>query len=314
MTQQPPRHVWLDVDAGVDDAQAIMLCLAAPGVEIVGISCVAGNVALQQVLVNVARILSVCRRNDVPFYAGADGNLLGRPRVETLWHGEDGLGDFAYHAHGPHCPQPQPQSAVTALVDAANNDAKPLTVVALGPLTNVALACRIAPDFPSKVSLVVMGGAITARGNQGPASEFNFECDPEAASICLRLFPTVTLLPWELMLKHTLPWERVEAWTSRENERSTFLRHMLEKVAAREKERGDDFVACDPVALAVALEPTLVTAATMVHVAVELAGEVTRGQSVVDWHGVLKDGRKSVRLVEGVDMERFCVLMDRCVK
>jgi len=191
---------------------------------------------------------------------------------------------------------------------------QPLTVVALGPLTNVALACRIAPDFPSKVSLVVMGGAITARGNQGPASEFNFECDPEAASICLRLFPTVTLLPWELMLKHTLPWERVEAWTSRENERSTFLRHMLEKVAAREKERGDDFVACDPVALAVALEPTLVTAATMVHVAVELAGEVTRGQSVVDWHGVLKDGRKSVRLVEGVDMERFCVLMDRCVK
>ena len=112
---------------------------------------------------------------------------------------------------------------------------QPLTVVALGPLTNVALACRLAPDFPNRVKLVVMGGATAAQGNQGPASEFNFVCDPEAASICLLKFPTVTLLPWELMVKHTLKWERVDAWTSRDNPRSKFLFHMLEKLAVRER-------------------------------------------------------------------------------
>lgn len=306
-----PSHIWLDVDVGIDDAQGVMLGLTTPGVTVVGISCVAGNVGVDAVARNVARLLHACERPDVPFYVGASKNILGHNLDAAYFHGMDGLGDSSEFPHCPKCPSPVPGSAVMHLIDAVNTHPQKLTVVALGPLTNLALACRIDPQFASKVRrLVVMGGSSKAEGNTSATAEFNFLADPEAAYMTLQSFSRITLLPWELMVSHAIDWEHVTKWTSKPSPSSRFFKSIVENIMLSEKEKGYDFIACDPMAVAAAVDPTFITQSRLVHVTVELQGQVTRGQSVVDWNSHLK-GPKNVTLVEKVDMARFHEMMDR---
>eukprot|EP00242_Pyramimonas_sp_CCMP2087_P015462 CAMPEP_0198198932 /NCGR_PEP_ID=MMETSP1445-20131203/2290_1 /TAXON_ID=36898 /ORGANISM="Pyramimonas sp., Strain CCMP2087" /LENGTH=331 /DNA_ID=CAMNT_0043868611 /DNA_START=183 /DNA_END=1178 /DNA_ORIENTATION=+ len=303
--------IWLDVDAGVDDAQGVMLCLGTTHVNTLGISCCFGNVDVNQVGKNVARILHVCEQESIPYYIGASKNILGQPRETTDWHGEDGLGDTVHFEHSPQCPEPCVGSAAVKLIEAVNAHPKKVTVVATGPLTNIALACLLDPEFPSKcASLVVMGGAVKSEGNTTPSGEYNFVCDPEAAYICLNAFERVKLLPWELMLRHQLEWETVEKWISKPTLRSCFLNSILQKLIASEKGRGNKFIACDPIAVAAAIHPCLVTKSTHVHLTIELQGKLTRGQCVVDWHSLLNQPC-NVELVDEIDLATFSEMMDR---
>eukprot|EP00854_Cymbomonas_tetramitiformis_P000870 gene870-1363_t len=288
-----PRKIWLDTDAGIDDAQALMLLLSAADVEIVGISCVVGNVSVDKVTKNVSRILEACGRSELPLYIGASENLLGTP-VECDFHGEDGLGDAGTCEPSAGTVVPIPGPAAMHLVQAVNEAPQEIAVVAIGPLTNLALACRLDSNFATRVgSVFVMGGAETGKGNISITGEYNFYFDPEAAKICLSCFSMMTLVTWECALQHEFSWQGIIA-----------------KWSASAQTNNEAFVPCDPLLAAVAIDPTLIQESKTVHMLVELQGLHTRGQSVIDW---LSSKKKppNVKMVTRVDIERFCHMMNR---
>jgi inosine/uridine nucleosidase len=169
--------ILLDCDPGHDDAIALLLALASPEVELLGVTTVAGNQTLDKTTANAIRVLEFAGRTDIPVAAGADRPLLRAQYVAADVHGETGL-------DGPDLPPPQGnpvgQHAVEFLAERIRAAERPVTLIPTGPLTNVALLLALHPDArPERI--VLMGGAI-AEGNTTPAAEFNIWCDPEAAA------------------------------------------------------------------------------------------------------------------------------------
>ena len=169
----------LDCDPGIDDAVALLLACASPEVRLLGVTTVAGNVELAHTTRNALRLLTLAGRTDVPVAAGASRPLVRtQPARAAYVHGDDGV-------RGAALPEPavplDPRHAVTLLADAVAGSAEPVTLVAVGPLTNVALFYAMHPELAATLGrLVVMGGSIGA-GNVTPAAEFNIWADPEAA-------------------------------------------------------------------------------------------------------------------------------------
>lgn len=208
--------LWIDTDAGVDDSTAILLALNAPDVEIVGISCVGGNAHLDNVIKNVNRTLLVFGKkpgHDIPIYAGCKCALVHPPMVIPEIHGQDGLGDiknedFQINENDFKCDDSK--HATQALIDCASKchysegseDDDGLVLLTLGPLTNIAIALRLAPEkmINGIKKIIVMGGAEDGIGNTSPYAEFNFRCDPEAAQIVFSTFPQerIFLASWTL--------------------------------------------------------------------------------------------------------------------
>ncbi|KAM9320781.1 uncharacterized protein PAF06_005300 [Gastrophryne carolinensis] len=179
----PKTLLLLDVDCGVDDAQAIMMAIAVPEVEIVGITCCFGNSSIENVCKNVLRVLQVCNKMEIPVFRGATHSILGDSNTEFSPFGCDGLGN-AGDMDGPGMEHLQKEHAVQALIRIANQYPGQVSVVAVGPLTNLALAVKIDPTLPKKLNkLCIMGGSIEGRGNRTQCAEFNFYQDPEAAYI-----------------------------------------------------------------------------------------------------------------------------------
>jgi inosine-uridine nucleoside N-ribohydrolase len=169
--------VLIDCDPGHDDAIALLLALASPELELLGVSTVHGNQTLPKTTANALRVLEFAGRGDVPVAAGADRPLVREPRVAAHVHGETGL-------DGPDLPPPSgtpvPEHAVDFLADRVRGAGRPVTLIPTGPLTNVALLLARHPDIEIE-RIVLMGGAI-AEGNITPAAEFNIWVDPEAAA------------------------------------------------------------------------------------------------------------------------------------
>jgi inosine-uridine nucleoside N-ribohydrolase len=169
--------VLIDCDPGHDDAMALLLALASPELELLGVTTVHGNQTLEKTTANALRVLEFAGRGDVPVAAGADRPLVREPRVASHVHGESGL-------DGPDLPPPQgapvPAHAVDFLADRIRSAGRPVTLVPTGPLTNVALLLAHHQDIAIE-RIVLMGGAI-AEGNVTPAAEFNIWVDPEAAA------------------------------------------------------------------------------------------------------------------------------------
>ena len=198
----------IDTDAGVDDAQALMLALRHPGVQVEAITTVCGNVGVDQVIANVFTTLDVMNA-DVPVYRGASEPLVSDWSAEA-WHGDDGLGNL--RSRPPSKRQVEPEQAALALIRLANAHPGELTLVALAPMTNLALAIRLDPTFPSKIKeFIFMGGAHSAIGNtQNVTAEWNIYCDPEAAYITLKAFPQARMISWEATLEHPFTWEQYD--------------------------------------------------------------------------------------------------------
>jgi purine nucleosidase len=245
---------------------------------------------------------------DTPLYPGC-----ARPVDAGHFHGQDGLGESGY----PPSTRPvSDQHAVHALIRLANQHPGELTLVALGPLTNLALATRLDPALPHKVArLVVMGGAIHGRGNVTPAAEFNAYADPEAAAIVLEAWPGLDLISWEMTLAHAFKSEQVDALMAVDSPRGAFFRRItplaLENTARAFGVR--QLYAPDGLAVAVALEPEIVRRSERHAVRVELCGQHTRGQTVVDWDDrtsqASSHGACDVNLVLELDRERLWELM-----
>jgi purine nucleosidase len=305
----------IDTDPGVDDAQAIMLAYARPDVTIRGVTVVAGNVGIERTVANACTVLDVlgAPAGAPPVFAGCAGPLLGA-RVAATSHGSDGLGDGGLPASTRQVETEHAALALTRLGRAAPGV---LTLVTLGPLTNVAVALSLDPDLPRRYRrLVVMGGAVRGTGNMpSPSTEFNMRSDPEAAAIVLGRWPELTLVPWETVMRYPIGLARLEELTAGAGPRARFLRRIT-----RERPRHvqahfgvSGIFAADPLAMAVAVEPGIVTRSERRHVTVELAGAATRGQTTVDWFG-FGGGPPNADVVLEIEGERFWQLMQEAVR
>jgi purine nucleosidase len=305
----------IDTDAGVDDAQAIMLALADPDVTVEAITTVTGNVHVDHVTRNVVTVLDLMGA-DAPVYRGADYPLIpGFWEAEARIHGEDGLGNLA---HRPPSSRPiEPEPAAVALVQMANNAPGAYTLVTLGPLTNIALACKLDPSFPAKIKqFVFMGGTISALGNvaKGVTAEFNFYCDPEAALITLDAFPESTMLSWETTLKHPFTWEQYDALAAIDSAAGQFFRDTTYTTVLflRQHLLSPGYLLPDPLAMAITLDPGLIHDNQHHYVTVEVQGRATRGQAVVDYLGLT--GRDpNVHVISDLDIDGVYAMFEQAL-
>jgi len=271
----------IDTDTASDDAVAIMMALQSPDIEVLAITVVGGNMPVEQGSINARYTVELCGK-DVPVYNGADQPLTREVYRAYFFHGPDGMGGMNYQTTRPVAEG----HAVDVLIDTIK--ANPgIILVPLGPLTNIALALAKAPEIVQNVSrCVVMGGAACTVGNITPAAEYNIWCDPEAARMCFRSGLPIEMVGWELC--------RGEANLTDEDMRfckeviDTPLSHFAVdcNYSALQTNRdwlGDPGLGLpDPVAMAIAIDPTICTRSSKHYVDVECDGTFTRGMTVVD--------------------------------
>ena len=304
----------LDVDTGIDDAFGLLYALAQPSVRLIGVASVAGNVDLAKATRNTRAVLALGGRTDIPVWPGCAAPLLHAPEDASDIHGATGLG----YAVLPEPPgDPSPTHAIDAILAAAREHAGELVLVATGPLTNIAAALLRDPELPRRLRrFVLMGGAFREPGNVTPAAEFNIWHDPEAARIVFRAFGAEGAAPLvavglDVTRKTLLVEADLAALAQRcaGLPRAPALLRFLEDSARyyfelMEKRYGARrFVMHDPLAIAAAIDPTLVET-TAAAVDVEISGELTSGMTVADWRGVWKRAPNAEVATE-VDAPRF---------
>ena len=289
MARLPPRNVIIDTDTASDDAVALIMALRSSLVNVLGITIVAGNVRVEQGARNALYTTELCGSN-VPVFAGAASPLTRSLEQAQWFHGSDGLSD---HGFAPRR-LPDPEPAVSALIRLIATHPG-VEVITLGPLTNLALALLSEPHLTSNISrCVVMGGAPCCEGNVTPAAEYNFWVDPEAARIVCRSKLPIELVGWQL--------SRGDAALSRaETADILAIRTALSEFAIRSNDTaaaayhaqtgGDGISLPDPVAMAILLDPGIVTQASSHYLDVLVDDGQTRGMSVVDKLDVAHDER-----------------------
>ena len=273
----------IDTDPGVDDALAILMAFADPAHEVVGLTIAAGNVGLAHTVANALKLCEVAGRDEVPVFPGCAEPLLHAAPDAADVHGADGFGDSGY-VRSPRAADTE--HAAQAIVRLAHAHAGRLLLVALGPLTNLALALKLDPALPTRIDrLVVMGGAVNGRGNITPFAEFNTHFDPEAAHLVFEAFPRFDLADWEATLAHGLAHADVDAWCGAASPRARFYDAISRKTRAwAGARRGERWHSADALAMAYALQPAPAETAIR-RLQVALDGPA-RGVTLVDWQGL----------------------------
>jgi purine nucleosidase len=302
------RKIIIDTDPGQDDAVAILLALASPEFDVLGITAVAGNVPLALTEKNARKICELAGRPDVKVFAGAI-----RPMVRDLVtaenvHGKSGL-------DGPDLLEPkmplQKEHAVDFLVDTLmREEAGSVTLCALGPLTNVALALVREPRIAPRIrEIVLMGGGFFEGGNVTPTAEFNIYVDPHAAEIVLKSGIPVVMVPLDCTHKALTTARRVDAFRERGTRPGVAVAELLEFFERFDESKygTDGGPLHDPCVIAYLLDPTLFSG-RYINVTVETASELTMGMTVADWWGVTRRER-NVTYLRDVDHEAFFNLL-----
>jgi inosine-uridine nucleoside N-ribohydrolase len=303
-----PHQVIIDTDPGLDDAVAILFALAAADeLEVLGIVAVAGNLPLTETERNARRICALAGRPDLPVYAGCARPLLRPLATADRIHNDPRLERIL--------PEPaiqlQTQHGADFLVETLRSaHAGTVTLCALGPLTNIAVALVKEPEIVGKLhELVVMGGACFELGNVTPAAEFNIHVDPHAAAIVVDSGIPVTMIPLDVTHRLVTTQARLAALQALPNRCGRAVGELL---SAFERNRRVGFgerakALHDPAVIGYLLRPKLYEG-SVVNVAVETESRLTAGMTVVDWWGVT--GRKpNVRFMNTVDADGFYDLL-----
>jgi purine nucleosidase len=301
------RKIIIDTDPGQDDAIAILLALASPELEVLGITCVAGNVPLALTEINARKVCELAGRPDIKVFSGCDAPLRHPLVTAEHVHGKTGL-------DGIELPVPamalQDQHGVDFLIETLRAaPAGTVTLCPLGPLTNVATALQRAPDIGPKIQeIVLMGGAYFEVGNITPAAEFNIYVDPEAAEIVLKSGVPLTIMPLDVTHKVLTTEPRVDALRGlgRVGEAVASWTDFFERYDV-EKYSSPGAPLHDPTVIAYLLRPALFSG-RHINVEIENQSELTRGMTVADWWGVT-DRPKNATFIGDVDADGFYNLL-----
>jgi inosine-uridine nucleoside N-ribohydrolase len=298
------RPFFIDTDTASDDAVALVMALRHPAVEVVGIGVVAGNVPLEPAVQNALYVAELCGA-DVPVHAGADRPLVLPLSTAQHVHGADGMGDIGLPLTGR---SPTPGHAVDALLAASHRHAGALTLVTLGPLTNIAIAVRRDPTLAGRIGrCVVMGAVADHMGNHSPVAEFNMWVDPHAVAVVLQAELPLELVGWDISRRHAIvtPDEAasLRAIGTPLAEMCVDIQRVLTTFSLEEtKLAGFDLP--DPIAMAYAIDSTIATATRNLHCAVECDSPLTRGMVVMDVLG-LSGRQPNALVVTEADRSRF---------
>lgn len=294
----------IDTDTAQDDCVALLIGLLDPGADLRAITMVAGNVGFDQQVRNAFLTLSVAGRlGEVPVYLGCRRPLV-RPWVSAENVHGDGSGGLSMDVSGL---ETEREHAADALVRLAAENPGELSIVAIGPLTNIAMAAAKDPDFARNVgALYVMGGSNNGRGNITAAAEFNFYVDPESAKAVFAAGFEITVVPWDpLTLRQAVfGQERLDALAALGTPLSDFFGRVCAATLEFDRSVGiDGTTHPDSLTAAVLLHPELVRRSARYHVDVETAGELTRGYSAMSWgvHGL----EANATVIEEIDADGF---------
>ena len=305
-----PKPILIDTDTGVDDAMALVLALNSPELSVKAITTVAGNVDVTKCTRNVERILDLLNVQDRPIVAEGASRPLRLPLVKASEvHGKDGLGDVP--AFLPRPRKSKHPRAVETILRCCDQYGARLTIVAIGPLTNLALAWKKNPRAMRKVGrIVTMGGAIRVPGNTGPVAEFNYFVDPDAAHIVLNSGVPLTVIPLDVTHQVVVMRREMEYRAKRRASLAALAILKMTEAYMRYHLDTQGFnggYLHDPMAVGVAIDPTLVKTRN-VHVDVESKGVFTRGMTVTDLREHQDPSQTTVDVGVAVDRERFLKL------
>ncbi len=279
MTKKIP--LLIDTDPGVDDALALLMAFNSPEHDIKALTIAAGNVGLKHTVANALKLCEIARVS-IPVYAGCAVPLVHEAEDAAYVHGLDGFGDIGYAAASQSA---ESEHAVQAIIRLSKQYENELVLITLGPLTNIALALRLDPELPKRIKRVVlMGGAVTGKGNTSIPAEFNIAFDPEAAKIVFDSFPMIEVVDWEAVLRHGFLHTEFEAWLKQGDHRAAFYDAISQKTRAwSEGKRGLHWHSADALAMALALAPQHAQALEKRYMTVETEGRLSRGATPVDW-------------------------------
>jgi len=280
--QTTPKRVIIDTDPGTDDALAILLALNSPELKVEALTVVPGNVVAEQGLTNALKLVSLAGRCDIPVAGGAKHPLNQKLYTAEYWHGKNGLADIELPAS--KC-KADPRFGPDLIIEMVHKYPHEITLVPVGPLTNIALAVSKDPSIVKLAKdIVIMGGSISG-GNVNGAAEANIFGDPEAAQIVFNAGWVVTMVGSDvgertlMTRKHLL---ELESGVGPQNEVVTRIARFY--IERSERNGWDGAAMYDPLAVAVVVDPTLVTLKDT-HVDVETKGEFTRGETVANRMG-----------------------------
>jgi inosine-uridine nucleoside N-ribohydrolase len=274
-----PRKVIIDTDPGTDDAMAILLALNSPELDVKALTVVPGNVTARQGLENALRIVSLANRCDVPVAAGAQHPLAQKLVTAEFWHGRNGLANIELPASGCHA---DPTFAPDLIIQLVHKYPHQITLVPIGPETNIALAVSKDPGIvPLVKDVVVMGGSITG-GNVDAAAEANIYGDPEAASIVFNAGWPITMVGLGVGNRTLVKPDLIAQLAQTRGPENDFVVGLLKFLEGLSERFGDKGVPMyDPLAVGAAIDPSLIKTQAM-RVDVELRGQFTRGETVAN--------------------------------
>jgi len=294
------RKIILDTDPGSDDAMALMLALNSPELDVRAVTVVPGNVTAKQGLDNALRMILLANRCDIPVAAGAQHPLFQKLITAEFWHGKNGLANIELP---PSKCKVDPRYGPDLIIEMVHAAPHEITLVPVGPLTNIALAVEKDPSIvPLVKEVILMGGSITG-GNSTAAAEANIYNDPEAAQIVFQAGWPLTMVGLDVGDKTLLSSKYLEQIAQTHGPVNDFIyqvAHYLIDLSAQFGFNGTPMY--DPLAVGVAIDATLVKAPPM-HVDVETRGKFTRGETVANRHGVVERNvlHGDRYIIEGLD-------------
>ena len=281
-----PRRIIIDTDPGVDDAMAIFLALRSPELKVEAITAVSGNVPLEMTLPNALRLVEIAGRTDVPVAGGASVPLVRRLITAKYVHGNNGLGGVEFPAAKL---KPVSETAVELISRLVRGNPGQITIVAVGPLTNIATLLRSDPEIARMIpQIVIMGGSLSG-GNITPAAEFNLYVDPEAARIVFDAGIPLTMVGLDVTEKVLLREEHIRALEGSQDAVSQAAGKIMRVTLNRARQGIDATVIAmhDPLTVASLIDPKLLKLADY-YVEVETEGELTAGMTVGYAHGPVR--------------------------